>query len=202
MHVPDRGCRDQCGNFLDASPAAGRGERQPRDQAVVDEDGDASGDRKPLVLEPILQGTGGPAGALDHRLDRPRWERRALRGGRGRAALGRRAEPQPAGVDAFDVDGGQGSVERAGDLDGDRHAASGHADHDGLVQVERLDPFGREPWPRPRDRGTRDRSTRRCASADCRRWAGSSAFVSSARPSRRSRQGRRPRTTRARARAR
>ena len=49
---------------------------------------------------------------------------------------GRRAEPEPAGVHPLDVHRRERSSERAGDLERDRHAATGDPDDDRFVQSE------------------------------------------------------------------
>ena len=90
------------------------------------------------MLEPLLEGACAAPGAFDHGLDLLGRHTVSL-AQVGRAFGGRGAEPQPEGVDPLDVDGGQGRLERAGDLDRDGDAASGHADHNGIVQIERYD---------------------------------------------------------------
>jgi hypothetical protein len=93
------------------------------------------------VLEPCLEHLGGATGSLERRLDL--CFRHAVPLAQvGRSVGGYCAEAQPVGVHPLDVDGGQLSLELAGNLDRDRDAAAGDADDDGLIELERSDGLG------------------------------------------------------------
>jgi protein-tyrosine phosphatase len=133
--VPDRRPCDELRDVLRPGPAAGGRESEARDEAIVDDDRRSSGHRQGLVLEPRLQLMGVAPRALDGGFDL-RLGHPVLCPQVDRAVRGHRAEPQPAGVHALDVDRRQRSAERAGDLEGDGDPAAGDADHHRPLEVE------------------------------------------------------------------